>query len=152
MTNAPPPDTGYLIIVRANRTTVLYKIVPTFDFPASLTTDTAAAGCRFTDSTFDVTATIDVHTCNGDVLARLIARPGPCPLCHDRRTFIYRVDLTNKMGYAGELLHILLTEGREAAKNFSVVTDLTRPCPACRPAEYLTALNDPSPERDEEDM
>ncbi len=150
MTDSLPTTTGYLIVVRANRTTMLYKLVPTFDFPASLTDDTDSAGCRFTDSTFDVTATIDVLTDNAEFLGRVTARPGPCPLCHDRRTFLYRVDLSRKGSYNGQFLDLLLTEGPEAAKQFSVVTDLHRPCPACRPAEYLLALNDQSPE-DEED-
>ncbi len=146
-----PNTTSYLIVVKANRTTQLYKLVPTFDFPASLTADTDSAGCRFTDSTFDVTATIDVCTPTGELLGRLTARLGPCPLCHDQRTLLYRVDLANKMPYLRAFLDVLHTEGPEAAKQFSVVTDLTRPCPACHPAEYLIALNDPSIERYEED-
>ncbi len=150
MTSTHPMDTGYLLVVRVNRDTHLYTLVPTFNFPSGADLSDDRGVSTFVDDTFDVTATIAVHRTNGEYLGDLTAGVDTCPLCHDRQIFVYRRNLTHLQPYANEQLAIALTEGTEAAKRYIVTDDDTKPCPACRPTDYLLSLNDQTSDHEED--
>jgi hypothetical protein len=106
--------------------------------------DADLAAYQFTDQDFGIAVTIMVFLTNGSRCTSegyLIPTSGPCPLCSDRRHIDVRLDLGDTAAYAGATLHALLTEGEDAAKNVGIV-DLRKPCPACRPAEYLLAADE----------
>jgi hypothetical protein len=112
--------------------------------------DADLAAYQFTDQDFGIAVTIMVFLTDGTRCTAegyLIPTSGPCPLCLHRHYIDVRVDLGDTAAYAAATLHALITEGEDAAKNVGIV-DLRKPCPACRPAEYLLAADEHVQDRD----
>jgi hypothetical protein len=102
--------------------------------------DADLAAYQFTDPGFGIAVTIMVFLTDGNRCTAegyLVPTGGACPLCCHRHYIDVRVDL----GDTAAILHALITKGEDAAMKVGIV-DVRKPCPACRPAEYLLAADE----------
>jgi hypothetical protein len=148
-----PPRTTAIVVVysRVSGLRAWHLITDSTGWRPALTDglDADLRSHQFTNQDFGVAVTIMVFLTDGMHCTSegyLIPTDGPCPLCTDRRHIDVRVHLGDTAAYAAAL-HALLTEGEDAANRVSIV-DLRKPCPACRPAEYLLAADEHIPEAD----